>query len=663
MPWNDTAQIDFLNDQAREAVIEQIVDVARQFPVIRFDAAMTLAKKQIHRLWYPEPGSGGAIPSRAEHGVSRAEFEAVVGEEFWIEVVERIEQEAPDTLLLAEAFWQMEGFFVRSLGMHRVYNSAFMHMLRDEDNAEYRALMKDTLTFDPQILKRYVNFMNNPDEETAIEQFGDGDKYFGICTLMATMPGLPMLGHGQVEGFEEKYGMDFNEPMLDEEPDEGLVERHRREIFPLLHRRKLFSGVENFLLYDVYTPDGSVDENVFAYSNRRDGDRSLVVYHNRYGDTRGWIRESLPYRPEGEGAERKKTLSEGLEVPDDPELYIAFRDEISGLEFLRSASEIARQGMYIELGAYDTHVFVDFREIRDHQGGEYARLCDHLAGRGVDSLDAELRRMRLEPVHRRARQLVNTEVIDKLGRGAELDPTARRDLVETGRRGAEALAEAVRDYDGTELPDYPAETADRLAALLDLPVLADAMGAESAEVLDEVGGLYPDTPADVGALLGWTVAAGLDWLPDERDRGVARGRFEGWGLGDLLARTISAAGADGDAGRHAPRMLLVLLEIDGWTSADDPAAELLDRATADPDGRRLLGVNEHDGTVWFHAESMDAFLAAALRTAAVEVLVDAASTAEAAERLEPICEAVGRLAAAVAASECRLADVRAGLRR
>ena len=36
--------------------------VARQFPVIRFDAAMTLAKRHIQRLWYPEPGHGGAHP-------------------------------------------------------------------------------------------------------------------------------------------------------------------------------------------------------------------------------------------------------------------------------------------------------------------------------------------------------------------------------------------------------------------------------------------------------------------------------------------------------------------------------------------------------------------------------------------------------------------------
>ncbi len=198
----------------------------------------------------------------------RAEFEAKVPQEFWREVVDRVAAEVPDTLLLAEAFWLMEGYFVRTLGMHRVYNSAFMHMLRDEDNAKYRQVIKNTIEFDPQILKRYVNFMNNPDEKTAIEQFGNGDKYFGICTLLATLPGLPMFGHGQIEGYKEKYGMEFRTPKWDEQIDEGLVAGHEWKIFPLLHRRSLFAESEHFLLYDFYTPEGHVNEDVFAYSNR-----------------------------------------------------------------------------------------------------------------------------------------------------------------------------------------------------------------------------------------------------------------------------------------------------------------------------------------------------------------------------------------------------------
>src|SRR5215212_2243044 len=289
-PWNDTAQLDYLKAEVREAVIQTILHVARNFPVIRFDAAMTLAKKHIQRLWFPEPGSGGAIPSRSEHGLTRAEFDAAIPEEFWREVVDRVAAEVPDTLLLAEAFWLLEGYFVRTLGMHRVYNSAFMHMLRDEDNAKYRMAIKNTLEFDPQILKRYVNFMSNPDEKTAIEQFGNGDKYFGVTMVLSSLPGLPMFSHGQVEGFTEKYGMEFRKPKWDETPDEGLIAGHDWKIFPVLHRRSLFADVENFYLYDLFTPAGNVDENAFAYSNVFNDERGLVLYHNRFADTSGWIK-------------------------------------------------------------------------------------------------------------------------------------------------------------------------------------------------------------------------------------------------------------------------------------------------------------------------------------------------------------------------------------
>src|SRR5437899_9789445 len=112
--------------------------------------------------------------------MSNAEFNAHMPHEFWREVVDRVAAEVPGTLLLAEAFWMMEGYFVRSLGMHRVYNSAFMNMLKREENEKYRQTIKNVLDFEPEILKRFVNFMNNPDEDTAVAQFGDDDKYFGV---------------------------------------------------------------------------------------------------------------------------------------------------------------------------------------------------------------------------------------------------------------------------------------------------------------------------------------------------------------------------------------------------------------------------------------------------------------------------------------------------
>jgi len=262
--------------------------------------------------------------------MTKEEFDRAMPNEFWREVVERVAKEVPDTLLLAEAFWLMEGYFVRTLGMHRVYNSAFMNMLRNEENDKYRQLIKNTLVYDPQILKRYVNFMNNPDEKTAVEQFGKGDKYFGICTVMITMPGLPMFGHGQIEGYAEKYGMEYYRPYWDETPDYYLIHRHETDVFPLVHRRRVFANVDNFRLYDFYTLSGSVDENVFAYSNTESGQAALVVYHNRYGSTSGWIKTSVPYLVKGSENAHLETseLADALQLGSDPNTFVTFRDYI-----------------------------------------------------------------------------------------------------------------------------------------------------------------------------------------------------------------------------------------------------------------------------------------------------------------------------------------------
>lgn len=287
----------------------------------------------------------------------------------------------------------MEGYFVRTLGMHRVYNSAFMNMLKQEENAKYRLTIKNVLEFNPEILKRFVNFMNNPDEKTAVEQFGAQGKYFGACVLLATMPGLPMFGHGQIEGFHEKYGMEYRRAYWDESVDQGLVKGHELWIFPLLKHRRLFSGSAHFALYDFYCHDGSVDENVFAYSNRIEGQRALVLYNNRYGKTAGWIRTAAPVavKTGDETTElRSISLGEALAVPDDQGSFLAFLDLSTGHEYLRNAADVCRQGLFAELAEYEFHVFLDFRVVTDTETGAWKRLCDHLAGRGVTSLDEEL---------------------------------------------------------------------------------------------------------------------------------------------------------------------------------------------------------------------------------------------------------------------------------
>jgi glycosidase len=589
-PWNDTAQLDYLNAAVREQVIQTILHVARLFPVIRFDAAMTLAKRHFHRLWFPGPGSSGAIPSRAEYGMSQADFDRAMPHEFWREVVDRVAAEVPGTLLLAEAFWLMEGYFVRTLGMHRVYNSAFMIMLRDEDNAKYRSVIKNTLEFDPDIMKRYVNFMSNPDERTAIDQFGKGDKCFGVAAMMSTLPGLPMFGHGQIEGFTEKYGMEYRWPRYEENPDRALVERHEREIAPLLKRRWLFAESSNFLLYDFFSPNGSVNEDVFAYSNRNGGERALIVYNNRYANAHGTIDFSAAYADKGSGRLERRRLSEGLGLSGDFGAVVAFRDSLTGLEYLRRAEDLLNRGLTLDLHAYQCHVFLDWHELHPAAEHPWDRLSDLLNGRGVPNLADELVNLELKSVHDALRQLLDPAVVRHFADIAEHPRTVGAERAKKiERQRNEFLKQAWTKYEKF-LAEASAAYTMRLKAEKQPAHHLEAATAESQSMhftkilraamrMPQVEALFPapwtaaarrmlpspspqlTATAMWGPVLAWCA---LQLLADEIDKKhpeqTALDLFDRLRLREPFAHALAALGFEGEeAWRVAARIKVLLL--------------------------------------------------------------------------------------------------------
>ena len=654
MPWNDTAQLNYLKAEVREAVIQTILHVARKFSVIRFDAAMTVTKKHFQRLWFPEPGTGGAIPTRAEHGMTKEEFDQHMPKEFWREVVDRVAEEAPDTLLLAEAFWLMEGYFVRTLGMHRVYNSAFMNMLRDEKNQEYRLVIKNTLEFDPEILKRYVNFMNNPDERTAVDQFGKGDKYFGICTMMATMPGLPMFGHGQIEGYAEKYGMEFRKAYWDEKPESYLVERHEREIFPLLRRRYLFADVKNFLLYDFYSPEGFVNEDVFAYSNRVGEDRALVVYHNKYADARGWIRNSAAYSTKaGDGDVRtllQKNLGEGLGLHYSGEYYAVFRDHVAGLEFIRSSQEIHDEGLFVDLGAYRYQVFMDFREVRDNEWHQYAQLTEYLDGRGVPSIDEALREIFLQPIHYPFRELVTADTFRRLMNGRLKSPEEQVDadlLSEIEQKMAHLLRQ-IKHLTQTETEeDQIAELArnkrNKAKAILGLPVLKDryppARSKKYSSALKLVESSIESEKDDeikilgFGILLAWTSTHELGRvIADEDYEERSRTWIDEWLFGKMIAQTYQDLGVEEGEAWWAVALVKLLCAHQNWheleAAPNRRAFLVLNAWLQDGDVRNFLHLNRYQDILWFNKESFDTLIRWMFMVAVVGILAAAEGNEE-----------------------------------
>ncbi len=659
--WNDTAQLDYSKADVREHVTQVILHVARLFPIIRFDAAMVLAKRHVQRLWFPLPGVGGSIPSRAENAMSQEEFDALMPNEFWREVVDRVAVEVPGTLLLAEAFWLLESYFVRTLGMHRVYNSAFMNMLRDEENAKYRSYLKKTVEFDPDILKRYVNFMSNPDERTAADQFGGGDKYFGTCTLLATLPGLPMFAHGQIEGFTERYGMDFKRALLQEVPNQGLMDRYQHEITPLLKDRYLFAESEHFVLYDFWNEHGTVDENVFAYSNRSGGERAVILYNNVYQSTRGTIHISAASMDKGSGELRQRSLTDALGLWTDDGVFVAYRDPIRNLEYLHRATDLRNQGLTFDLQGYQYLVLRHWREMRSTAEHPWDRLHDALRGEGVASLDHALAKLRFRAVHQALRTVLsaaNLASLAQMGRelaapslpvlaeetaavsveGSHAEPVESAAVVEASQPGPVLVSTSkvaqfepafdAADYFYTEalkvLPNgrQLVRDADPTVTEAEVPIATTGKESSRLETLVRAAAGLPlleesfstDWPSNVcsvlpcsaegtrpevvwAPVLAWSV---LSSFPETHD---AVAVFDELDVRSCLAEIFSTLGVQGeDTWRAAARVRVLLAH----GAADVVGKE---RFWSDPDVRWLAGVSEASAVTYFNKEQFEELFA------------------------------------------------------
>jgi hypothetical protein len=444
--------------------------------------------------------------------------------------------------------------------------------------------------------------------------------------MLATLPGLPMLGHGQVQGFGEKYGMEFRRATLQEQPDWDLVARHEREIFPLLHRRAWFAEAHDFLLYDFVRDDGGIDENVFAYSNGHGPERSVVVFHNRFASTSGWIRESAAYAekaPDGTKRQVRRSLAEGLGLPNEPGAYVILRDARTGLEALHSCREIWQRGLHLSLDAYSCHVFWELREVSDGAAGMWARLAGQLGGSSVPSVDDAMRELQLEPVHVPLRAVF----ADGLARVAMEGRTSRAPLAELERRlGAffDAVCGATGvDGDARELAKG---TRERIEGVFGGP-------------------LAPDDHLGNAALLGWLIVGRSGSLAAGADvRATSRAWYEELRLAPAMAAGLRDTGLDeGEAWAAAEliRVLLALPRPSGLRGAARTAdARLLDQWLASDVVRTAIGVNSWDGVDYLDRDAFEAMLRWAARLDAIDA-DQPAPDESLVRRLSPLAEEAG----------------------
>jgi hypothetical protein len=434
-----------------------------------------------------------------------------------------------------------------------------------------------------------------------------------------------MFAHGQIEGFNEKYGMEYRHAKWEEQPDQELIQRHEREIFPLMKRRHLFSDVKDFLLYDFFTPEGYVNENVFAYSNRSGDERALIIYHNKYESAQGWVRSSVAYSIKvGEEDERtliQKDLGEGLGMHNDQGYFAIFRDSASGLEYIRNSEELCKRGLYVELGAYQYHVFIDFREVRDNQRRHYAQIANSLNGRGVPSIEDALKEMLLDPLLEALKGLVNVETFRNLTEARIAQPQAQPDqklIEEIEKKVIRLLQEAKRLSGGKE--DEMAivqEIRRKLEAILYLPILTSRYphlqpkGVKAAaEYLHKK---LTGSTTTWATLFAWLFVHALGKVVNQRDfAGQSHTWIDEWVLGKTILSVLRDLGLEEAPAWNSLTVIKWLTSHQRWFEEkpfdQTRAYGILESLLKDSDVRQFLQVNQYNDIWWYHKEAFKEML-------------------------------------------------------
>jgi hypothetical protein len=201
-PWPDVVQLNAYSAAARAATVQTLTDIAGQCDGMRCDMAMLMTNDVFGKTW------GARAGQRPD-------------EEFWPAVMAALHQRHPETVLIAEAYWDME-WTLQQQG----FNFCYDKRLYDRLVEGAAPAVRDHLRADLAYQSRLVRFLENHDEPRAAGTLPAGLER-AAAVAIATLPGATMWHEGQFEGRRVRVPV-FLQRRPDETPDEALAGWYRR---------------------------------------------------------------------------------------------------------------------------------------------------------------------------------------------------------------------------------------------------------------------------------------------------------------------------------------------------------------------------------------------------------------------------------------------------
>ncbi|MFW5709536.1 MAG: alpha-amylase family glycosyl hydrolase [Chloroflexota bacterium] len=309
--WIDTAQVNAFSMEYRQAAIDTLVDIASQCDGVRCDMAMLMTNAVFARTW-------GDYLNEGEPST-----------EFWEDIIPAVKSQYPDCLFIAEVYWDME-YAMLQQGFDFTYDKRLYDRIQDG----FVHLMRDHLHAALNYQQRQIRFIENHDEHRAAASLGI-ERQRPAAVMICTLPGAVLLHDGQFTGRTVKLPVQIKR-QPEETPNWALEGFYRKLLQETRHPIYQQGTWRLFEVYESYTSNYT-NLHLLAYGWTHEREFRIIVVNPTHRWSQGIVQIF------GWDHIRKG--------------YWRLVDVLSGVSIYRDGNQIANEGLYVELEAYQSHIF------------------------------------------------------------------------------------------------------------------------------------------------------------------------------------------------------------------------------------------------------------------------------------------------------------------
>ncbi len=400
--------------------------------------------------------------------------------------------------------------------------------------------------------------------------------------------------------------MEYSRAYWDERPNQWLVDEHHRRIFPLLKKRYLFSGVDNFYLFDLVA-DNHVHESAFCYINGTEHEKALVLYNNQYDSVEGWIKNSAP-KLEKQGEDKRTetiSLAEAMGLTVGGRRYVLYEAFPGNLTYMVPSLKVFDEGGFFHLNGYEAKIMLNIREVEDVDG-TYEMLYNTLGDKGIENIEQEILALRLKPVFKAMENLHGASFKKLLESILEGKSSAKieRKLILALAEAYTHLGVAVEQLHPVALKALPSKPREIEPSnvLKEVQRLSELFAKDSKQPYFSQGRVIMDELPSIIAASLFLKPFIHEWST-VTDAMVASDKLL---LSRFFGKELEEVGFSGDNARKACHSAALLASAANMveTFTTDTPQKVLATLLTDPALRTYANCNEYQGTTWYKKEAI-----------------------------------------------------------